>query len=150
MAATSPYTVILDVRQHYLLDEGVVAAANTIYPGQLVWWSSGSLIRHATAADTSVMPAFAVENEKIGRGIDDAYAATETCYFCYPHKGARVYSWLETGANVAKGAPLEASGTGSFQALTTGQIVAWADEDVNNSGGGTGPDGSARIRVRIA
>jgi hypothetical protein len=152
MAASSPYTVVLDARVHYLDDEGIVAAANTIYPGQLVAWSSGEVIRHATAADTAIQIMFAVENgqDMLGRGIDDAYVAGATCYFYHAHRGARIYAFLETAGNVAKGAPLEASGTGSLQAHTTGQVVAWADEAVNNSGGGTGPDGSARIRVRAA
>ena len=150
MAASSPYKIMLDDGIHYLVDEGVIAAANAPTPGQLLDWSSGSLIIHNTAADVDVQAKWAVENDKIGRDLNTAYAAAETCYFVYAHSGARVYAWLVTGANVARGAALEAAGNGALQALTTGRIIAYADQAVNNSGGGSGPNGSARIYVRAA
>jgi len=148
MPASSPYTVILDSRDHYVFDEGV--AGGTIYPGMLVLWSSGTLIANNASPDVDAPVIFAVESMMHNQGIDDAYASGATVYTCAPQGGARVYAWLETGANVAKGAALESNGAGALQALTTGRIVAYADEAVNNSGGGTGPAGSARIRIRKA
>jgi hypothetical protein len=61
--------------------------------------------------------------------------------------GDVIYGWLETGANVAKGAALEPSDVdGCLQAFTNGRIIGFADEDKDNSAGGA----PARIRVRIA
>ena len=150
MAASSPFTVILDSRDFYRFDEGIVAASNTIYPGMLVLKSSGSLIPNSAAADVDAPIQFAVEDAQFNKGIDDAYAEGDTCYYCIPQGGARVYAWLETGGNVAAGAPLESNGAGYLQAASTGRIIAYAAEAVNNSGGGTGPDGSARIRAEKA
>lgn len=150
MAATSPYTIMLSDRSKFERDEGIVASSETIYPGQMVAWSSGSLIQHGSAADVDAQIIFADRWPAYNKGIDDPYTQTMTCPIIYPVPGAKVYAFLETGANVAKGAALEANGAGALQALSTGRIVAFADEAVNNSGGGTGPDGSARIRVRIA
>jgi hypothetical protein len=143
-------TVMLDTRDQYLVSEGIVASANTIYPGQLISFTSGSVILHATAADAAILTAFAIENDLIGRDLDTPYVAGETIYFAIPQKGARWAGFLETGGNVAKWAELEANGAGDLQARTTGQTVAYADEAVNNTGGGTGPNGSTRIRVRAA
>lgn len=150
MAASTPQTIMLDRREHYLLDEGNVATGSTVYPGMLVIWSSGEIIPNGAAADVDAPKMFAIENDKFGGDLDTAYAADTWCYFVYPQQGARIYAYIETGGNVAKGAALESNGAGYLQAASTGRIVAFADEAVNNSGGGSGPAGSARIRVRVA
>jgi hypothetical protein len=147
---TNPRTIMLENRDYYLVDEGVIAAANTIYPGHLISFTAGEVILHATAADAALMVAVALENDLIGRTYADAYAAGETCYFAIPNPGARWYAWLEDAANVAKWAPLEANGAGALQPHTTGQVVAYANEAVNNTAGSTGPAAAARIIVRAA
>jgi hypothetical protein len=143
-------TVMLDARDQYLVNEGIVAAANTIYPGQLISFTAGEVILHATAADAAIMVAFAIENDLIGRDLDTPYTAGETIYFAIPQRGARWAAFLEDAGNVAKWAELEANGAGDLQAHSTGQAVAYADEAVNNTAGGTGPNDSTRIRVRAA
>lgn len=150
MAGTSPNTVMLSARDHYIMSEGIVAAATTIYPGMLVIFSSGALIPNGAAADVDAPRVFAYENENMGETLDTAYTAGDTCYILYPHSGSLIYGYLETGGNVARGAALESNGAGYLQALSTGRIIGFAEEAVNNAGGGTGPDGSARIRVRVA
>ena len=151
MAASSPFTVILDSRDFYRFDEGIVATSTTIYPGMLIQYSSGSLIPNGTAVDADAPIMFAVEDAQFNMGIDDTYTDDDTCYYCIPQGGARVYAWLETGANVARGAPLQSNGAGYLEPFSTGgRIIAYAAEAVNNSGGGTGPEGSARIRAEKA
>ena len=150
MAATSPHTVMLSERMHYIVSEGVLAAANTPTPGDLLDWSSGELIIHGTAADAAIVPIWCIENDRIGQDLNTAYVAARTCYFVYAQAGAVIYAWLNNGENVAKGAPLEADGAGALQARSTGTTICVADEAVNNSGGGSGPNSTARIRVRVA
>lgn len=150
MAGTSPNTVMLSARDHYMMSEGIVTAATTIYPGMLVQFVTGALVPNAAAADVDAPRVFAYENENMGEDLDTAYTAGDTCYIIYPHSDALVYGFLETGGNVAKGAALESNGAGYLQAATTGRIIGFAEEAVNNAGGGSGPDASARIRVRVA
>lgn len=153
MAATTPASIMLNSREHYIVDESVVGAGATIYPGMLITKSSGAVIPNASAVDEDAQLLVAIENDKVGDGIDDTYVATETCYYVHPHGGALLYMFVETGANVAEGAALESAGGGFLQAFTgagAGRILAFADEAVNNSGGGSGPAASARIRVRAA
>lgn len=150
MAGTSPNTVMLSARDHYMMSEGIVTAATTIYPGMLVLFVSGTLVPNNAAADVDAPRVFAYENENMGEDLDTPYDAGDTCYILYPHSGAMIFGYLETGANVARGAALESNGAGYLQALTTGRIIGFAEESLNNTGGGTGPAGSARIRVRVA
>jgi hypothetical protein len=142
-------TITLSSLERYLMDENIASAAIT--PGHLVeivpsGGDAGQLRAHATAADTDVQVMFAVENELVGDDIDTAYADGDTVKFCYPVSGAKIYAWLEAAANVARGAPLESNGAGALQAKTTGQTVAYAEEAVDNSAGGS----AVRIRVRAA
>ena len=143
-----PKTITLNSHNHYVFDEAIASAAIT--PGDLIervpsGGDLGQLRVHATAAGTTAQPVFAVENELIGSTIDTAYADGDTVKFCYPHAGASVYAWLEAAGDVENGAPLESNGAGKLQALSTGAIVCYADEKVDNSGGGS----PARIRVRV-
>lgn len=144
------HTVMLENRDYYLVKDGIVAAGNTIYPGQLVVLGASGVIVNASAADVDAMIIFAVENDLIGRDIDTPYTAGETCYYMIPNRGARVAAFLEDTGNVAFGAALESDGAGGLQAASTGKIVAYADQAVNNTAGGTGPGDSTRIRVRAA
>lgn len=146
MASASPNTVILDSRDFYRFDEGI--AAGTIYPGMLVIGPKTALVASNAAADVDAPVLFAVEDAQFNMGIDDTYLTGATVYFCMPQGGARVYAWLETGANVADMAPLQSNGAGALEVWTTGRIIAYADEPVNNAGGGSGPAGAARIRVK--
>lgn len=150
MPASSPFTVLLDSRVHYTLDEGVVGAT-PIYPGMLIVLSSGLWIPSGTAVDPDAPCVFAIEDPKFNGGIDTAYAAGSTLMLCYPQGGARVYAFIETGANVAAGAALQSNGAGFLEVYSTGgRVLMFAEEAVNNSGGGSGPSGSARIRARKA
>lgn len=132
-----------------------------LYPGMLVAIKSDNdIIAHPTAKGVAA-PNFVREEDYVGGSIDVAYASLDRVPYWKCQKGDEVYAFLETGANVAIGAYLESNGAGYLQALTAGSqttsgvvtfpgnAVAVALEAVNNSGGGAGPDASARIKVRV-
>lgn len=121
-------------------------AGGTILPGSLLIFSTGTLIENNTAADADAPRMFALENDLIGDGIDDAYASGDQTQYVVPRTGDELYAWLEAAGDVAQGAPLEAAGAGDLQAYTSGRIIAFAAEAVDNSGGGT----HARIIVEAA
>lgn len=143
-------TVMLENRDYYLVKDGVVAAANTIYPGQLVVLGATGVIMNASLQDVDAMIIFAIENDLIGRDLDTPYTAGETIYYAIPNRGARWAGFLVNAGNVAFGAALASDGAGGLIAASTGKIVAYADQAVNNTAGGTGPASSTRIRVRAA
>ena len=144
-----PATITLNTLSRYILDEEIGSA--TITPGDLIEFvpsggDQGQLRVHATAAGTVAQSMWAIENELIGDDIDHAYLDGETVKFVYPHSGAEIYAWIEATANVVRGAALESNGAGKLQAATTGAVVAYANEAVDNSGGGS----PVRIKVRAA
>jgi hypothetical protein len=120
-------------------------AGGAITPGHLVALNtSGQVVVNGAAAATNAQKAFALEDQAQGRDIDDAYAATETVLYQVFQPGDEIYAWLENGANVAIGAALESNGAGELQALTAGEVVGYALEAVNASGG------AERIRIEVA
>jgi len=91
--------------------------------------------------------AFALENDLIGRDIDDNYAVGETMQIGLMPTGAEVWAWLSPGENVARGARLQGAGDGTLEAAgsTDPDLIAYADEAVNNT-----TSDPVRIRVEIA
>ena len=152
MAGTSPNTVMLSSRDFYTMSEGIVATATTIYPGMLVLFgAAGTLVPNNAAGDTDAPQVFAYENENFGEDLDTPYTDGDTCYIIYPRSGALVWGYLETAGNVIRGAALQSNGAGFLEAwVTPARLIGFAEESLNNTGGGTGPAGSARIRVRVA
>lgn len=149
-----PNTIVL--RGTPFLKEAQAGAAVT--PGDLVYFSSGNLIRHANSGQNAA-PYFAVENDLIGSGIADNYASGYTMRYVVGRPGDEVYGLLASGQSVSQGDFLESAGNGSVQAYTnqSGQnvyaaaIVAAAAEDKDNSSGDAdGPhNGATRIRLEV-
>lgn len=122
-------------------------AGGVVTPGDLLTWSAGTLIVNATAADVDAQNMVAAENDLRGDGIDTDYASGDQVQYFVPRAGDELYMWIETGhAAVVKGAPLESASGGDLQAYSSGRILFFAAEDVDNSGGGT----HARIQVEAA
>lgn len=156
MASSTPHTILLQVNggkdaERPIHEAQVVTTAVT--PGDLLLWSSGKVTPSTTAADVDCPKMFAVENPYLdprtatSPAIDTDYAVDAVARFIYAQPGDLIYGWLETGANVAKGAALEPSDVdGCLQAYTNGRIIAFADEDKDNSGGGS----PVRIKARVA
>lgn len=154
MASSTPKTIILKANGDgdRPVEEYVVHTA-AVTPGDFVTRGASGVTPNGTAADADAQKLIAVENPYIDPSVtttaaidtDYAVAAYARCVWVQP--GDLVYAFLEDEGNVAIGAALEiGSDAGALQASSTGRIVAFADEAVNNTGG----SGPVRIRVRIA
>jgi len=154
MASSSPNTILLKVNGggERPVEEYVVHTA-AVTPGDFVTRGASGVTSNATAADADAQKLIAVEtpyldprtNTNPAIDTDYAVAAVARCVWVQP--GDVVYAFLEDEGNVAIGAALEiGSDAGALQASSTGRIVAFADEAVNNTGG----SGPVRIKVRIA
>jgi hypothetical protein len=131
-------SVILLKSPYSRLEEGTVAAGQTIKPGNLIDFnSSGLIINHATAAGTSAARRFATEDMLLyeGKTIADSYAAGSKISYREFLPGDEIQAWLEAGLNAAVGAKLESAGDGSLQALTTGKALVQAIEAVDATAG---------------
>jgi hypothetical protein len=118
-------------------------AAEAITPGELVAYDgSGNLILN-TEADENVARTFALERDELGNDIDVAYAIGDQVKVGAFHGGQRVYAWLASGENVAKGAYLTGDGAGHLAAAGANPRIARAVEAVNATAA------AARIRVEI-
>lgn len=119
----------------YIRKEGEASAAIT--PGHLIEFGGAADVRvHATAGGQA-RRAFALENDLIGRDIDDAYAAGDVVQYGVFVPGAEVYAKLQAAETCTKGDALESAGDGTLQVSSTpveGSIVAWALETVSVAG----------------
>ena len=79
--------------------EGIAAGAIT--PGHLVQGPSTDVVVHANATDTALKK-FAVENEVVGGGIDDAYADNDTVLMASMPPGSIVYAIAGVGGVTAE------------------------------------------------
>lgn len=139
-SATTPKTVDLGGGQSVQRE---AVAGGTITPGMLLAISGTAAVAHASAGGAA-QAAFAVENDMVGKGIDDDYVADDNVIYRVFPEGARVYAILASGQNVAAGALLQSAGNGRLSAAANADnVVAKAVESVNASGG------AARIRVEI-
>lgn len=126
-----------------LIDEDL-AATGAITPGHLVDFSGTGVAKHASAGGIAART-FALERDELGNDIDVAYAIGDTVKVGSFHQGQRVYTFIASGENIAKGNFLESDGAGRLRIYSSGVRLARALEAVNNSAG----PGDARIRVEI-
>lgn len=155
MAAENPSTILL--RGDPIASEGKATAAVT--PGMALA-TAGSPIsggvdgRTVTPAGAGyVGPAFARENEIVGKGIDDAYAEDDNVLYYSPRKGDWIYALLTTGNNITAGDSLSCGAGGLLVKASAGTpgttfaspVVARALETINNTSGE-----AARIKVEVA
>lgn len=132
-------------------EEDVQAVGAAIIPGHLLEIDgSGDLIKN-TAAVANISPMFALERDEMGQDIDEAYADGDRVKVGVFHPGQRVYAFLASGHNVAKGAYLlgdaAADGLLSLTGVTAQLRIARAVEAVDTSG--SAPVAGTRIRVEI-
>lgn len=157
MASSTPNTILLQANggsyDERKVHEAVVKSASPVTPGDLITWDTGEVKPNATAADVDAQIMVAIENPwhdnqvTTSKAIDTDYAAAAVARFIYPQAGDVCYMWVEAShAALAKGAALESASGGDLQAYSSGRIVGFADEAVDNSGSGS----HARIRVRMA
>lgn len=132
-------------------------ATVAVRPGMLVTWDGAitSVKPQTNGAPGGTLQAtrkaFAIENDLIGRGIDDNYAIGDTVQYGVFQRGSEVQALLATGNNAAIGTALVSSGAGNLK-VSTGtygdddeEIVGYAMEALNNTSGS-----DARLRVEVA
>lgn len=168
MASTTPNTILLAVngekRPIYEAE-----ADEALTPGELVRFDTDDELEPHGTAGGYAAKMFVVENPYVDpsstKAIDTDYALGSYARYIWAQTGDLVYAWLADGENVAKGAPLMSDGAGALKAFAAvsqavdeggsatytitvpdAVIVAYADEDKNNSAGGA----RARIKVRVA
>lgn len=140
-SATTPKTI--DLGGASVQRESVAGA--TIRPGMLIARSGADNVIPHGVADGPAQPAFAVEYDLTGRGIDDVYAEGDQVIFRVFAQGAGVYALLNTGVSATAGVALASAGNGSLKLAVGGDnVVAIARETVNAVGS------PARIRVEVA
>jgi hypothetical protein len=136
-----PHTIVL--KGQFIQKEG--EASSAIKPGDLIeFGGSKDLQRHSTVGGAG-RKAIALENDLIGRGIDDDYALGETVRYGIMSPGTEVYVRLQAGETCTKGQALESDGFGRFQVASTpieGSTIAYAMEAQSVAGG--------RVRAEIA
>lgn len=130
------------------------AAAEAITPGHLVTFDgSGNLIKHNQAGKNAART-FALERDEMGQDIDDAYGVGDQVKVGSFGPGDRVYAFIASGQNLAKGDFMESDGAGRLRKDATDAAtddtqrqatIGRAYEAVNNSAG----PGDARIRVEL-
>jgi len=130
-SATTPKTIRLGGCG--IQREGV--AADAITPGMLVVKNSdGEVIPH-DVADQEGQPAFAVEYDLTGRGIDDDYADGDNVIYDVFPQGAMVYAALAASQTISEGDKLTSDGAGRLKAASdTSFVYAEAREDVTTTG----------------
>ena len=135
-----PKTITL--KGDFIRKEGEASAAIT--PGDLVEFGGANDLQvHATVGGQA-RKAFALENDLIGKGIDDAYAAGDTVQYGVFVPGAEVYCRLTASETCTKGDFLESGGNGRLQVSSTpveGSNVAVALETQASAGG--------RVKVEV-
>lgn len=119
-----------------------VVATTACTPGHVI------SVLGAVGPALSRRPAFVLENDLVGGGIDDAYAIDDVVKYGVFEPGAEVYALLDAGENVAKGAWLQVAANGCLEAATgvsDQDAIAVALEAVNNSTASV----AARIIVEV-
>lgn len=138
-----PNTILL--KGEVLRKEGVTDEAVT--PGELMERGGSNDVQAATSGNSATAAViFALENDLVGDGIADDYDSGDTVQLGYPEPGAEVYAFLAYGDNVSVGAALESSGNGELTAHSSGRVIGYALEAVNN----TTTSGADRIQIEVA
>jgi len=126
-------------------------ASVVVMPGMMVEpVAGGTFVPHST--DGSAHPKmFAVENDLIGRTIDDEYAIGERMILISPRQGDRVLVLLENGEEVEFGTPVTSTGNGRVRVGVEGtdDIVGFSREAFDMSGS-SGADGTGRIVIEVS
>ena len=142
----APKTISL--RGDFLRKEAI--AAGVITPGHLLEYGGSDDLGvdvHGVPAGMA-RKAFALEDDHIGNGIDDAYAADDNVQYGVFYPGAEVYAWLAYGETAVIGNFLVSAGDGTLAVEATAEeayAVGVALEDVTNTTGGV----DVRIKVEV-
>lgn len=127
-SSTTPKTIRLD-SQYAICREG--KAGGAIRPGMLLNIRDLAAVVAHNEAGQECQVAIAVENDFVGKGIDDNYAAGEQVRFEVLPDGARFYGIIDENQNVVVGSLLSSSGDGTLKiAAATDFVIGIAREAV--------------------
>ncbi len=132
----------ISLKGDYIRKEDEADAAIT--PGHLIERTTTGVKVHATIGGAGAK-AFALENDLIGKGIDDAYAAGDAVQYGVFVPGAEVYAKLAAGETCSKGDALESNGAGALVGASSpieGSIIGYAMEAQATAGG--------RVKLEVA
>jgi hypothetical protein len=114
-------------------------AGATLTPGMLAIVSGGELIPH----DTAGAGGFVYVAKELTGSFDDGgsintdYAAGETAQAYVPTSGDLFQMLVADGQTVGYDTALESNGAGLLVVATTGDVIAYADEDAGTTSGTT-------------
>lgn len=155
--ANNPKTIVLKGHPEAMWEYPANAA---ITPGHLIYLLSTGKVAVNAAAGAQCRKLFALENALLGKGIDDAYAANDLVQAGEMERGSVVYAWIPAAAAaivvgdkltsngdgaVKKASAASQSGTTPFAYTAADEVIGYAAEAVDNSGGGT----AVRLRMIV-
>ena len=108
-----PQTIAL--KGDYIAKEREASATVTL--GSLLEVQSTGFVRHHSVAGGPAQRAFALENDLIGKGITDDYAAGDVVRYGVFNHGAEVYARTQEAVTI--GDYLESAGDGRLQIQST-------------------------------
>lgn len=133
----------ISLKGHFIRKEAIASAAIT--PGDLIEFGGSKDVQVHSTIGGAGRKAIALENDLVGKGVDDAYAINEVVQYAVFVPGSEAYVRLDGAETCTKGQALESAGNGRFQVASTpieGSTMAYALETQASAGG--------RVRVEIA
>lgn len=135
-----PYAICL--KGDFVRKEGEASAAIT--PGDLIEFGGSNDLQVHSVVGGPARKAFALENDLVGKGVDDAYTAGDTVQYGVFQPGAEAYCRLAATETCSKGDFLESAGNGRLQVTSSAvpaSIVGVALEAQGSAGG--------RIKIEV-
>lgn len=130
---TRPDTIVLVGMPTRKEDKAIAALS----PGHVVVYSGAGIIKRGVAA-VAGPKAIALENELLGKTIDDAYPIGENVYYAVFKSGERAQVRVPAAAAaIAKGDSLQFDATGCLVKIAGGIAIAISQDALDNSAGAT-------------
>lgn len=99
---------------------------------------AGKKVKPWATAKVAMRKSIALENDLIGKGINDGYAKGERVITASLHSGQEVLVRIAAGAAaITAGDGLEAKGDGTVRKKTNGVVIGYALSAIDNSAGTT-------------
>lgn len=142
-SATDPKTIDLSQTGYCIQREA--AAGQVITPGALVEVAADGDVDFVLEGQEAA-PAFAVENDLTGKGIDDDYAVGDQVRYKIFNQGERVYALIADGEDIDFGDRLTSNGDGTLkEAGNTDFVIARSVNSANVAPSGE----TARCQVEV-
>ena len=137
MGTIATIVLLLGACAAMITREALTAAGSAIVPGHLVELVAGELQEHSTAGGVAQMM-FALPDLTTAGNIDKVYGVGVTARYGHAARGQGINGLVAAAAPaIAQDEALESAGNGTLRAFIAGEVVGYASEAVDNSGGGT-------------